>query len=130
MNQPKRRSTPMRYLLIGIGTISAILGLIGMFLPLLPTVPFLLLSAACFSRSSARMQAWLFNHRLLGPVLRNYLERQGLTRRQLIGSLISMWLGMGIAIYIAPVIAVKWLLIFIGTCVSIHLIRMPRLADE
>lgn len=130
MNQPKRRSTPVRYLLIGIGTISAILGLIGMFLPLLPTVPFLLLSAACFSRSSARMQAWLFNHRLLGPVLRNYLERQGLTRRQLIGSLISMWLGMGIAIYIAPVIAVKWLLIFIGTCVSIHLIRMPRLADE
>lgn len=130
MNQPKRRSTPVRYLLIGIGTISAILGLIGMFLPLLPTVPFLLLSAACFSRSSARMQAWLFNHRLLGPVLRNYLERQGLTRRQLIGSLISMWLGMGIAIYIAPVIAVKWLLIFIVTCVSIHLIRMPRLANE
>ncbi|BDY03318.1 YbaN family protein [Ferrimonas sp. YFM] len=124
-----RRAPLTRYLLIGLGTLCAGLGLVGMFLPLLPTVPFLLLAAACFSRSSARMQAWLFNHRLLGPVIRNYLERRGLTLRQLLGSLVSIWVGMGIAIYLAPVPAVQILLATIGLGVSIHLARLPRLTD-
>ncbi|USD37961.1 MULTISPECIES: YbaN family protein [Ferrimonas] len=124
-----RRRPLTRYLLIGLGSLCAALGLAGMFLPLLPTVPFLLLAAACFSRSSARMQAWLFNHRLLGPVLRNYLERKGMTRRQLWGSIASIWFGMGIAIYLAPVLAVKLLLAGIGLAVSVHLARLPRLHD-
>ncbi|WP_051216124.1 YbaN family protein [Ferrimonas futtsuensis] len=124
-----RRAPLTRYLLIGVGTLCAGLGLVGMFLPLLPTVPFLLLAAACFSRSSARMQAWLFNHRLLGPVIRNYLERRGLTLRQLLGSLVSIWIGMAGAIYLAPVPAVQILLATIGLAVSIHLARLPRLTD-
>ncbi|SDJ58983.1 hypothetical protein SAMN04488540_11042 [Ferrimonas sediminum] len=124
-----RRRPLIRYLLIGLGSLCAALGLAGMFLPLLPTVPFLLLAAACFSRSSARMQAWLFNHRLLGPVIRNYLERKGMTRRQLWGSIASIWLGMGIAIYLAPVLTVKLLLASVGLAVSIHLARLPRLHD-
>ncbi|TKB48082.1 DUF454 domain-containing protein [Ferrimonas sediminicola] len=124
-----RRAAPIRYLLMGAGALCAGLGLLGLFLPLIPTVPFLLLAAACFSRSSARMQAWLFNHRLLGPVIRNYLERRGLTLRQLLGSLVSIWVGMAIAIYLAPVTAVQILLALIGIAVSIHLARLPRLTD-
>ncbi len=118
---------PLKYLLIGLGCLAVFAATLGVFLPLIPTVPFLLLATYCFSRSSARMQVWLFNNRLLGPYLRNYLERKGLTRRQLYSSLASLWIGMSIAIFIAPVTAVKWGLAAIGVAVSIHLIRMKRL---
>ncbi|MBY6019000.1 YbaN family protein [Ferrimonas balearica] len=124
---PKPVRGPLKYLLIGLGCLAVAAATIGVFMPLIPTVPFLLLATFCFSRSSARMQVWLYNNRLLGPYLRNYLERKGLTKRQLISSLISMWVGMSIAILIAPVVAVKWGLVAIGVAVSIHLIRMKRL---
>ncbi|MBY6225221.1 YbaN family protein [Ferrimonas balearica] len=124
---PKPVRGPLKYLLIGLGCLAVAAATIGVFMPLIPTVPFLLLATFCFSRSSARMQVWLYNNRLLGPYLRNYLERKGLTKRQLISSLVSMWVGMSIAILIAPVVAVKWGLVVIGVAVSIHLIRMKRL---
>ncbi|ADN77540.1 protein of unknown function DUF454 [Ferrimonas balearica DSM 9799] len=124
---PKPVRGPLKYLLIGLGCLAVAAATIGVFMPLIPTVPFLLLATFCFSRSSARMQVWLYNNRLLGPYLRNYLERKGLTKRQLISSLVSMWVGMSIAILIAPVVAVKWGLVAIGVAVSIHLIRMKRL---
>ncbi|MBY6187136.1 YbaN family protein [Marinobacter hydrocarbonoclasticus] len=118
---------PLKYLLMAVGCLAVAAATLGVFLPLIPTVPFLLLATFCFSRSSARMQVWLFNNRLLGPYLRNYLERKGLTRKQLISSLVSLWVGMAIAITIAPVVAVKWGLAAIAVAVSIHLIRMKRL---
>lgn len=52
------------------------LGALGVFLPLLPTTPFVLLAAACFSRSSRRLHGWLLDHRLFGPVLRDW-DRYG-----------------------------------------------------
>ncbi|WP_345316348.1 YbaN family protein [Ferrimonas gelatinilytica] len=112
---------------MGLGCLAVALGTLGVFLPLVPTVPFLLLATFCFSRTSARMQLWLFNNRLLGPYLRNYLQRKGLTRKQLLSSLISLWIGMAIAIVIAPILWVKGLLLFIALCVTIHLIRMKRI---
>ncbi|MBY5992995.1 YbaN family protein [Ferrimonas balearica] len=118
---------PLKYLLIAVGCLAVGAATLGVFLPLIPTVPFLLLATFCFSRSSARMQVWLFNNRLLGPYLRNYLERKGLTKRQLISSLLSLWFGMAIAITLAPVVAVKLGLVVIAVAVSIHLIRMKRL---
>ncbi|GAA4889287.1 YbaN family protein [Ferrimonas pelagia] len=120
---------PLRYLLIAVGSLAVVAGTIGVFLPLIPTVPFLLLATFCFSRSSARMQIWLFNNRLLGPYLRNYLQRKGLTRRQLLTSLLSMWAGIALAIYLAPVLAIKIGLGVICACVTVHLLRMKRI-DE
>ena len=64
----------MKYIYLFIGFLSLILGVIGIFLPVLPTTPFLLLSAALFFRSSPRAYDWLLTHKYLGPYIRSFRE--------------------------------------------------------
>ena len=71
------RSLILRYVLLAIGWLSVALGVIGIFLPVLPTTPFLLLAAACFARSSPRFYQWLVEHPRLGPWIRDYLDGNG-----------------------------------------------------
>lgn len=61
--------------LLSLGLLSLVLGIIGIFLPLLPTTPFLLLSAFCFARSSVRFHNWLMKHPVLSPPLRDWQDR-------------------------------------------------------
>ena len=70
------QSTPLRLIVLASGWLSLILGIIGIFLPLLPTTPFVLLSAYCFSKSSPRLHQWLLNQPRLGPMIQNW-EQQG-----------------------------------------------------
>jgi len=66
-----------RYLLIISGTIFLGFGIIGIFLPILPTTPFLLLAAACYARSSKRFYNWLMNNRWFGNYIKNYRDGRG-----------------------------------------------------
>ena len=70
-----------RPILLAAGLLCLALGAVGIFVPLLPTTPFLLLAAACFSRSSRRMHAWLLANRVFGPILRDWEERRAIARR-------------------------------------------------
>ncbi len=72
---------PVRAVLISTGTISMGLGVLGVFLPGLPTTPFLLLASACYIRSSERMYRWLRNTPLLRKPMRDIIEKRGLTLR-------------------------------------------------
>ena len=67
----------VRGLLIIAGTFFVFIGTIGIFLPILPTTPFLLLAAACYARSSKRFYTWLLNNKLFGKFIRNYREGKG-----------------------------------------------------
>ena len=70
----------MRILWLVLGLASLSLGIVGIVLPLLPTTPFLLLSAFCFARSSDRLHAWLLAHRIFGPLIENWHRERAIAR--------------------------------------------------
>ena len=70
------RSRLARLLLIGLGTVCVGLGVLGAFLPLLPTTVFMLLAAACYARGSDRFYKRLVNHRMFGPTIRAWRQRR------------------------------------------------------
>lgn len=96
----------MRALWIGFGLLALALGVIGLFLPLVPTVPFLLLAAFCFGRSSQRLHDWLLAHRSFGPPIRDWQRRGAIARRTKWISSVSILaaLGLSIALDVKPII--------------------------
>ena len=71
----------MKYLLVFLGSLSLLMGVLGIFLPVLPTTPFLLLAAAMYMRSSQRLYDWLMSHKHLGAYIRNFREHKALPLR-------------------------------------------------
>jgi len=106
--------------LIG-GLISLGLGIIGAVLPLLPTVPFLLLAAFCFARSSDRLHGWLLHHPTFGPAIRNWRDHGAISRRAkrlatvsiLAAFSLSVALGLGPKILTAQAIMLGLVSLFI-----------------
>lgn len=102
----------MRALLALAGILCLGLGTLGAFLPLLPTVPFYLLAAFCFARSSERLNAWITNHATIGPAIANWRNRRAIGRRAKILASVSMLVsvvvpaGLGVATWILAVQAV------------------------
>jgi uncharacterized membrane protein YbaN (DUF454 family) len=112
-----------KLLLLVFGFISLGLGILGIFLPLLPTTPFLLLSAFLFSKSSDKFHNWLLNHRTLGPYIRSFQEDKSLSVRVKVVSVSVMWLTMFITGYFfVKIFWVRILLAVIGVGVSIHIL--------
>ena len=124
------RHRSVRYTLLAIGWLSVCLGVAGIFLPVLPTTPFLLLAAACFMRSSQRFYLWLVNHPKLGPWIADYLEGHGIPRKAKIYTLCLMWSSIALSCYLVPS---PWARIFMLTsavCVSIYLLRLKTLTPS
>jgi len=123
------RTTAKRRLLIAAGTLSTGLGIIGIFVPILPTTPFLLLAAACYMRSSERSYRWLTNNRIFGVYVRNYIEGRGMPIRIKIFTILLLWLAIGLSIAFAvqnSVVRVVLVSIAVGVTVHIALIRKRR----
>ena len=89
----------MRIFLIIVGCISFALGILGLFLPMLPTTPFLLLSAAAWVKASPRLYEWLINHRIFGEYIRNYREHRAIPLHVKIISVTLVWLTIGYCIF-------------------------------
>jgi len=120
--------TIFRWLWIIAGSISLALGIIGIFLPLLPTTPFLLLTAACYARGSRRLHNWLLNNKLFGKYIRNYREGKGIPARSKVLALTLLWLTIGFSIfYVIPILIVQIILLAIAALVSIYIISLPTL---
>ncbi|MDR0658244.1 MAG: YbaN family protein [Mediterranea sp.] len=82
----------MRMLYVILGSISMALGVIGIFLPLLPTTPFLLLTAALYLKGSPRLYNWLINQRCLGTYIRHFREHKAIPLRVKIVSVSLVWI--------------------------------------
>ena len=119
------------FFLIAIGSLSLVLGVLGIFLPLLPTTPFLLLSAALFARSSDRFYQWLIYNKLLGRYIRDYREGRGIPLGAKIIAISLVWITIGYAVFylVAPV-WFRILLLLIALTVSIHLLFLPTRREK
>lgn len=108
-----------------LGIISLILGIIGAFLPLLPTTPFVLLSAYLFAKSSEKFHQRLMNHRIFGQLIRDYNEDKSIPLHAKIISISTMWFSMLFAIFFVASgkLWLQILLAVIATGVSIHILR-------
>ena len=119
-------SRVLRLLLTAAGLVSTALAVLGIFLPLLPTVPLLLLAAACFARGSERFHHWLLDHPHLGPMIRGYLDDQGIPLRAKITAITLIWISIPVSVFfLIPLFWVKVFLIAIGLCVTVYLLRLP-----
>ena len=115
-----------RNMLILCGWLCVALGFIGVFLPVMPTTIFLILAAWCFTRSSERLHAWLIEHPLLGPYIRDYLSGEGMPMRAKVVALALMWAAcVGSAIVVIPVLAGDIAVIGCAVAGSVMILRTP-----
>lgn len=113
----------LRYILLFSGVLFLFLGIIGVFIPILPTTPFLLLSAACFARSSKKFYHWLLTNKWFGSYIKNYHEGKGITLPAKIIVISLLWMTiLGSILLISPHFWIKILLIMIALLVSLHII--------
>ena len=89
----------MKRVLVILGSISLALGVVGIFVPLLPTTPLLLLAAALYFKGSPRLYDWLINHPKLGEYIRNFREYRAIPLRAKIVSITLLWLTIGYCIF-------------------------------
>lgn len=116
-----------RPLLVAVGTVSLALGIAGIFLPLLPTTPFLLLASACYARSNERLHQWLLNHGRLGAYIRAFEEGRGLPVRAKVLSIAVLWASMGYTLYVVSSPWGRAGLVALGLGVTFYLLRLPTL---
>ncbi len=120
------KSRVLRWLLIVVGSLSLAIGMIGVFLPLLPTTPFLLLTAACYARSSERFYNWLVTNRYFGVYIRLWRDEGKVPRKAKIVAIamIAITLGSTIVFFI-DFLPARLILAAIGLAVIAYLLRLP-----
>jgi uncharacterized membrane protein YbaN (DUF454 family) len=126
-----KRSPIHKGLLVITGTVAVVLGAIGVFVPLLPTTPFLLLAAACFIRSSERLYGRLIHHRWFGSYIQNYREHRAMTLRAKVAGLVLLWTVIG---YSALAVVSAWwlrlILVLVAVAVTVHLLHLKTLRED
>jgi uncharacterized membrane protein YbaN (DUF454 family) len=98
------------------------LGIVGVALPVLPTTPFVLLAAFCFSSSNKKFSSWLQRNRIFGPYLENYRTGQGISKTLKIASIIFVWTGLSVSMAIVKTAWICVVLVIVGLGVTTHLL--------
>lgn len=112
------------FLLLGLGFVG--LGVAGIFLPVLPTTPFMLLAAACFARSSERFYHWLLNHRVFGATVREWQQHRSIPRRSKWLAIITMAATLAVSVvFFVPHTELQVALALFGVVLAIYLYRIP-----
>ncbi|MBA7676764.1 Inner membrane protein YbaN [subsurface metagenome] len=117
-----------RVIYLVIGTLALFLGALGIFLPVLPTTPFVILAAACYLRSSKRMHAWILQSRLFGETIENFQAGRGLKRATKIRALVLMWATISIsAFFFVDQLIFRGAMFIVAAGVTVYLLRLPTL---
>lgn len=114
-------------LYIIIGSTFLTFGIIGIFLPLLPTTPFLLLTAFFYMHGSEKLYKWLIEHKKYGPYIKNIIIHKAMKKKDKLHIISVIWMTMSISIYIAPLLIIKISLVFVATIVSIYIFNLKNI---
>ena len=115
--------------LVAAGSVCLALAVLGVFLPLLPTTPFLLLASACYVRSSERLHGWLMGNRLLGGYIRNFQERRGVPVRAKVVTVVLLWLPLLYSVYRLDTFWLELALVLMGVTWSVLVFRMKSFKE-
>ena len=115
---------------ICVGLLAVGLGIIGAFLPVMPTVPFLLVALFCFERSSKKYHDMILNNKYFGKVLRDYYEGRGLTTSVKIKAVLFLSCGMGFSVYRVHNLHLRIMLVLIWVGVALHIILLKTKPKE
>jgi uncharacterized protein len=104
------------------------IGIIGIFVPLLPTTIFFILAASCFARSSEKFYNWLIYHRLFGKIIRDYKENRGMSARSKVIAIFVLLLGIGSsAVFFTNKTLIRILLAAIAIGVAVHILSLKTI---
>ena len=118
-----------RRLFVIAGTITLGIGIIGIILPVLPTTPFLLLTAVCYMRGSQRLYNKLLRNRFIGTYIRNYLEGRGMSQKMKTWTLCLLWITIVVTAILATdslIIRIMLAVVLFGVTIHILKIKTPN----
>ena len=119
------KDTILNKILIVSGTFFLLIGLIGIIIPILPTTPFLLLSAACYARGSKKFYNWLINNKWLGEYIKNYHQGRGIPINVKILTIAFLWVTILFSTFIIITnCLIQIILIIIAIAVTIHILTI------
>jgi hypothetical protein len=101
---------------------------VGVVLPILPSTCFLLVSAACFARSSPRLYHWLHHNAVFGKLLRDYRDYRMIPMRVKFASLVVLWVTIGITFFAVPNLLVRIVVVTVASTVTLHVVSLRHRA--
>lgn len=120
-----------KWLLMAVGILAVGMAVVGIFIPVLPTTPFLLLAAGCFMRSSERLYAWLIHHKWFGDYIRHYRDYRAISLQTKALTLGLLWTVIGAtAVFAVTQWWVRALLAVVAVSVTLHLLQIKTLTPE
>ncbi len=120
----------IRWSLLTAGTVLVGIGILGIFLPLLPTTVFFLMAAWCYARSSRRFYEWLHHNKYFGKYLKNYREGNGISIPSKISTIVILWGGILYSIFVTQSFILELILLTIAIGVTIHIVVIPTQRSE
>lgn len=104
-----------------LGFLALILGMIGVFLPILPTTPFVVAAAGCFATGSPRLNKWLSDTAYFGEFIENYRTKKGVKKAVKRRALLFLWIALAVSALLSRQIYVWVILLIVGIGVSLHI---------
>jgi uncharacterized protein len=126
MSTTLARSRTKRAIYLGLGIFMLAIGIVGVWLPLIPTTGPVLLAAWCFARSSERFDQWMLNHRVFGPIVRDWRSGAGFTVRAKVIAVVALAVTFGVSIvFVVDNLGVRIGLAVLGLALAVFIVSRP-----